>query len=410
MAEHSVDEIHSPSWLNDDFFTKMLQNSENDPSIQLTESCELRPATQPGDHYGSIMFRTEIHYQTKRVSGEQKANLIIKTQPTADGYKKEVSQGNTLFVKEIQMYSEVLPAMAKVLKDAGEHLEVARLFYASIEPNAIIVIEDLSPKGWLANRVCIGSIEEARQIIRDIANHHAASLYINQQKIMDLTTHSIKEVLCEGLVLTQFSTRFNEFSEVVSKWNGCSVFADKLKHLLKTLGQRYSEVYDPNPPTVGYNVLNHGDFNWKNILVKKNLDGRIVDAMKIDYQCGHWGSPAIDILYLLDLIVDNPTKTAHRNEILYEYHQQFATVLGKMGYLGKVPSLVDLQTELLRKGFLEVMHVVVFEKFKYEKLTDTTFDNYGQGNPDDPSYQNEEFCNIIRSELPTLMYKGLLDQ
>lgn len=56
------------------------------------------------------------------------------------------------------------------------------------------------------------------------------------------------------------------------------------------------------------------------------------------------------------------------------------------------------------------MHVVVFEKFKFETLTDTTFDNFDQGNPDDPCYQNQVFSSIIRSELPALMYRGLLDQ
>lgn len=60
--------------------------------------------------------------------------------------------------------------------------------------------------------------------------------------------------------------------------------------------------------------------------------------------------------------------------------------------------------------FSEVMHVVVFEKFKFETLTDTTFDNFDQGNPDDPCYQNQVFSSIIRSELPALMYRGLLDQ
>lgn len=410
MAEYSADECHAPAWLNDQFFTEILQKSENDPSIQLVGGCELHPATQSGDHYGSIMFRTAIRYQSKRLSGEQKICLIIKAQPTTEGYKKEVSKDSILFTKEILMYREVLPAMVKVLKEAGEHLEVARLIYASIQPNPIVVLEDLTPKGWVANRVCIGSLDEARQTIRDVANFHAASLYLNQQKIMDLSTNSIKELLCQGMVLTQFSTRFEEFCDAVGKWDDCVPFTRKMqKNLVKSIGQRYGEVYTPNTPTVGYNVLNHGDLNWKNIMVKKNPDGRIVDSMLIDYQCCHWGTPAIDVLYLLDLIVDNGTKTAHRNKILYEYHLQFATVLGKLGYMGKIPSLVDLQMELLRKGFLEVMHVAVFEKFKFENLTDTSFDSYIKGNPDDPCYLKEPFCSIVRTELPALMYRGLLD-
>nr|XP_029708171.1 uncharacterized protein LOC115254679 [Aedes albopictus] len=412
MAEHSTDNFSHPvpAWLNDQFFEAILRKSENDSTIQIVQGCELRPATQ-GDHYGSVMFRTAVRYQSKRATGgEQEIHLIVKTQSTAEGYKKEVSKGGSLFSKEIYMYTEVLPAVVKVLGDVGESFEVARLIYASMEPNTVIILEDLTPKGWLPSRVCIGSLEEAMTTVRNVANLHAASLHLNQQKTMDLSANSIKEILCEGIVLTQFSTRFEEFCDAVGKWDDCKVFTEKLRNLLKSVGEKYGEVYTPNPPSLGYNVLNHGDFNWKNILIKKNSDERIVDSILIDYQCCHWGTPAIDVLYLLDVMVDNGTKRAHRNRILYEYHRQFATVLGKLGYMGKIPSLVDLQIELLRKGFLEVMHVVVFEKFKFETLTDTTFDNFDQGNPDDPCYQNQVFSSIIRSELPALMYRGLLDQ
>lgn len=405
MSDHSK----APAWLNDHFFTEILKESENDPSLKLVGECILRPATL-GDHYGSVMFRTAIRYQSERLPEEQEISLIIKTQPTAEGYKKEVSKDSKIFSKEILMYREILPAMAKVLKEAGEEFEVARLIYASIQPNTVIVLEDMTPKDWLPNHVCIGSIEEVMHTLRNIANFHAASLYLNQHKIMDLSTNSIKEILCEGMVLTQFSTRFEEFCDAFGKWDDCKTFTGKLRTLLKSVGPKYANVYTPNPQTVGYNVLNHGDMNWKNILVKKNSDGRIVDSMLIDYQCCHWGTPAIDVLYLLDLIVDNDTKKAHRNRIVYEYHHHFATVLAKLGYMGKIPSLVDLQMELLRMGFLEVMHVVVFEKFKFEELTDTTFDNFDQGNPDDPCYQTEPFSSIIRSELPALMYRGLLDE
>lgn len=112
---------------------------------------------------------------------------------------------------------------------------------------------------------------------------------------------------------------------------------------------------------------------------------------------------------LLGLVIDNRTKTDYRNKILYEYHKHFAMLLAKMRFSGKVPSLVDLQMELLRNGFLEVFHIAVFEKYKYVKLTETTFDNYEEGNPDDPCYSNEEYCGIVRSELYSLLNKGFLD-
>ena len=129
MAEHNTNNFSHPvpAWLNDQFFEAILRKSENDPTIQIVQGCELRPATQ-GDHYGSVMFRTAVRYQSKRETsgGEQEIHLIVKTQSTAKGYKKEVSKGGSLFSKEIYMYTEVLPAVVKVLGDVGESFEVAR--------------------------------------------------------------------------------------------------------------------------------------------------------------------------------------------------------------------------------------------------------------------------------------------
>lgn len=169
---------------------------------------------------------------------------------------------------------------------------------------------------------------------------------------MALSTNDVKQLVTSGEVLAIFTRGYDEFCNAVQKWQGCEEFAEKLKFFNGTVKERLQQVYTANPQSIGYNVLNHGDFQWKNVMHKRDSANRIVDSMLIDYQCCHWGSPAIDVLYLIDLIVDNQTKTAHRKEIIHEYHQHFASILKKIGFPGKIPSLVDLQVELLRKGFL----------------------------------------------------------
>lgn len=129
MAEYSPEELHAPAWLDDQFFADILKSFENDPSIQIRGTGELRPATNPGDNYCSVMFRTTVRYTSNRQSEEQLINLIIKTVPTAEGFKKEMTKDNSLFLTEIRMYSEVLPAMSKLLTDVGEHFEIPRYLH-----------------------------------------------------------------------------------------------------------------------------------------------------------------------------------------------------------------------------------------------------------------------------------------
>lgn len=124
MADYSPEELEAPAWLDDKFFTDILQSAENDPSIQIHDGGKLRPATNPGDNYCSIMFRTTVRYTSNRQPNELVVNLIIKTTPTTEGFKKEMTKDNTLFLTEIKMYSKVLPAMSKLLADVGEHLEI----------------------------------------------------------------------------------------------------------------------------------------------------------------------------------------------------------------------------------------------------------------------------------------------
>lgn len=149
-----------------------------------------------------------------------------------------------------------------------------------------------------------------------------------------------------------FYKGFDEFCDAVQTWHGCDKFAPKFKALKGVIKKKLQQVFIANPKGVGYNVLNHGDLHWKNLLHKKTANGRIKDSMLIDYQCCNWGSPAVDVLGLLDMVVDHETKKNYRKEVIYEYYQHFVEVLNKLGFLGSVPTLTDLHIELLRNGML----------------------------------------------------------
>ena len=71
-----------------EFSEKVLRQSENDPSIKVTDMA-IKPATNKGDNYTSDMFRATIEYEA--AGGERlKKSIIVKVEPMAEGIHKDL--------------------------------------------------------------------------------------------------------------------------------------------------------------------------------------------------------------------------------------------------------------------------------------------------------------------------------
>lgn len=62
-----------------------------------------------------------------------------------------------------------------------------------------------------------------------------------------------------------------------------------------------------------------------------------------------WGTPAIDLSYLI-FSMANTEGRERREEIIQFYYDEFAATLKKVGYLGRIPTLLDLNLEILKNG------------------------------------------------------------
>ena len=65
------------------------------------------------------------------------------------------------------------------------------------------------------------------------------------------------------------------FREIVEEWEGYEEYLPKLDNLIANIGEIGSKCYVPNRTECGFNVLNHGDFHLRNIIVKANEEHRI---------------------------------------------------------------------------------------------------------------------------------------
>uniref|UniRef100_A0A1Y9H2E3 CHK kinase-like domain-containing protein n=1 Tax=Anopheles dirus TaxID=7168 RepID=A0A1Y9H2E3_9DIPT len=402
---YNLDELEAPGWLNDEFFLNVMRESNNDPTIELTSGCVLRPGTKKGDHYASVMFRTTVSYRSKQFDGVKSVNLIMKTKPEEDGLKKELLKDDGLFVIEIDMYSKTLPEIARLMKDIGEEYKYPRYIYGALQPRTILILEDISDQGWVMDDF-ISTLDDMKPIVKDIAMFHAASVMLEttDPKFVENHSFTMAEMFMnfDGMI----KKGFGDLMQLTKLYPEFAHFAKPLEQFQANLRDFYVELYKPSNTI--QNVLIHGDFHSKNMLHQVDAEGRHTDTILLDYQICSWTTPAIDLYYLLDMIPSQEVKDKYRSELILMYYQHYSDFLKRMGFLGKIPTLLDLQIELLRQAGLELFHYAVFSSFRYMDQTAIDIEALLKGEINNPVLENEEFKKVIHSELTRFLHQGTL--
>lgn len=71
-----------------------------------------------------------------------------------------------------------------------------------------------------------------------------------------------------------FAETLRAFREVVSTWDEFQNHLDRINKFIDNFCAIGSKCYVPNKPGNGYNILNHGDFHLRNLLVKFNEESQ----------------------------------------------------------------------------------------------------------------------------------------
>jgi hypothetical protein len=127
-----------------------------------------------------------------------------------------------------------------------------------------------------------------------------------------------------------------------------------------------------------------------------------------------WGTPAIDLFYLLYMVASHEARDEHRHDIILHYYREFTKALKDIGFMYKPPGMLDLNIELLRNGFLEVIIAVCFMPFffinEHSDDIDVAFENGIEGIIFRRKlYQVPSYKSFISKLLSDFLYKGLLN-
>ncbi|XP_001648624.2 uncharacterized protein LOC5564274 [Aedes aegypti] len=372
------DSAAAPNWLNDRFLQEVIRKAKTDGTISLYHSCKVRPGGRDGVQHASNLFRTTVHYRSKREPREQAIDLIMKIDR---GMRSDAQ-----FATEIRMYKEVLPAMEQVLRDVGETMDVPKYFFSTSDPRNLIVMEDLFPSGWVQKRE-LHSFDDAKLCIEAISKFHATAYALDKKSKL------VSSISRGNVDIQKMVSAIDSLIESLCTRPGCSQIGSKLRSLKPQFQAKLKQIFSPANRDHFVCILNHGDINVSNLWYKSHPDSKV--AM-IDFQNCHWGTPAIDLLGLLDLVLDRKLRRSQSDRLIREYHQRLTDSLARLGYRGAPFSLQELVKELRSCVVLELLHLAMRIQRKGDSHVD---DNRIDRGADDE----------LQQDLSELMRRGILD-
>ncbi|XP_053691218.1 uncharacterized protein LOC128739747 [Sabethes cyaneus] len=395
-------------WLDAAFFEKVLRQVTNDRLLTV-EDFFISVQGNAAEQFASTIYRANVRYRSK--GKVEPVALVVKLVSS----KVNRTSDESAYESESHKYREVIDQIQDLLKQAGEaYYQVSPKFlYASADPKPVIVLEDVASKGFDVHKTQL-DLEGSKVVLAKLAKFHAASHTllkdVTNKNLTDNSVGLFNSKLNEGV---QFMTEnFLIFAEEVANWSGFEKYSEKLFNVLPNFTQLAENIFSQNNESVCMKVLNHGDLNYNNMLVKYNYDkSSVLDVLFIDFQLSFWGTPAVDLFYFLYLVCDKSTRENHKESLISYYHQQLTETLQKIGHLGKIPSLLEISNDMLRCGFLEVVIAICFVPFlfaDYGTALGTFADSQDAKQYRRELYNSPQFRKIIEPLLPYFLHKGFL--
>lgn len=402
-------EVETPEWMNLEWFTTIVKQHSSDKAAKVVK-VTVKPSLCPGEQFASVIYRAQMVYSTSS-SAENSLSVVIKTTPSG-GAKEEFAQTSPLFQIELDMFNGPLKDIKNLLESVGDFQNIfPRLIYHEYRPRQVIVLEDLGVDGYEKITQQLENFEHSKMVFKRLAKYHAASFFLINERKADFSRFNFSIFHIDDAVIREkfIFESYDSFTKVLTSWEGYEHYAEKLKNFREKLIEMGKELYEPCAS--GYNVLNHGDFHIKNLLFKRS-GSDIEDFYMMDFQVSVLASPCVDLYYAFYNSISDENRMARRDEIIHIYHTEFVDNLKKFGFIGRIPSLLELQMDLIKYGRMEVVKSIVFKMFFYVDAAETKNEELMTSNESGDTksiiYNDPRYKKFIKAELPRLVQMGFL--
>ncbi|XP_062124123.1 uncharacterized protein LOC133837394 [Drosophila sulfurigaster albostrigata] len=414
--EFTTDELEAPSWLNTQFLEQVLSKHEGDEQLAV-KTIKVSPATLKGDHYASIMFRVVVEYTNKQ--GNASKSLIVKTMPQVEGFKKEQLNESHIFRTEIGMYTEVLPKFEAVLREAGDNTSLCvPCIYHSLEPQQVMIFDDLVPLGYIVVRDREPTMDEVRLAFSKLAKWHAVSFKMikDQPEVFQKFKYSLMEL--PKITEDPFMYGIDFFIRMLDEVPDLKGYKPSLERIRENLVENFRAPFvehRENRQDDAYYVLCHGDLYIRNMMFKHDKVTNVAeDCMLIDFQMSNVGPMPNDIIYATYQMLSPDQRQNHLEELIRFYFSIFTDTLKKINYKGESPLLETFQQQYFRQKHLEIFLLTTFLPLRYYiKSGKQKFDDVTQWRENDELRQNfyriEGYVEETRNLLKRFAQRGYFD-
>ncbi|XP_055641397.1 uncharacterized protein LOC129778497 [Toxorhynchites rutilus septentrionalis] len=147
----------------------------------------------------------------------------------------------------------------------------------------------------------------------------------------------------------------------------------------------------------------------------KYKNDTIEDILMFDYQLAYFGSPGVDLNYLLSGSIQTEIGEGRKLQAIQSYHTILTKTLNDLRFTGKTPSLQDIHIEIIRTGFQSVHAVfcllpLAMMENAAEAEMDVFLAENGAGKVfRQRIFQNPRYGPILRRELKRFDLMGYLD-
>ena len=325
-------------------------------------------ALGPGsDIIGNLSESGRIAITVTTNDGSQhQFSWFVKVQPQDHENSGLVSDLN-LFKNEIEFYHKIAPELKEFVEEFKAYgteditFDIPELIHAEVDSDhAIIILEDLVEAGYKQhedfneNR-CL-SKENAIIAVRSIAKIHAASYALQLKNNVDLGI--IHPHLEESGHLWSHEEMTSRLS--IMRDGYCDIVKEVNKPDSRTLVDRVQRTFDSHEKLrmmterrvsrnhgEGINCLQHGDFNFNNLMFRDEDDGR-TSVMIVDWQMTYTGNAGGDLAYLLMSSLNPQMFEMDEQSIKAEYFKMFHQI-----FLSLIKETKDEVEDMLEQDYHE---------------------------------------------------------